>query len=58
MSGARERLLVELRGEKEIVDRSGHVNSEGVRVEETERPFEVMQVDVMKYEEKGFDGGF
>ena len=32
-----------------------YVNPEGMRVEETERLFEVMQVDVMKYEEKGFD---
>ena len=30
------------------------MNPEGVRVEEMERLFEVMQVDVMKYEEKGF----
>ena len=26
-----------------------------MKVEETERLFEVMQADVMKYEEKGFD---
>ena len=29
-------------------------NPEGVRVRETERLFEVLQVDVVKYEEKGF----
>ena len=33
-----------------------YVNAEGLRVEETERLFEVMQVDVMKYEGKGFGG--
>ena len=32
-----------------------YVNSEGVRVRETERLFEVLQVDVVKYGEKGFD---
>ena len=53
MSSAREELVwVELRGEGND-DRS--VNPEGVRVEEMERLFEVMQVDVMKYEEKRFD---
>ena len=30
-------------------------NSEGGRVEEMAMLFEVMQVDAMKYEEKGFD---
>ena len=30
-----------------------YVNPDCVRVEETESLFEVMQVDVMKYEEKG-----
>ena len=34
-----------------------YVNPEGMRVEETKRLFEVMQVDVMKYEEKSFWGG-
>ena len=38
---------------KEIDDKSGYVNPEGVRLEETERLLE--EVDVMKYEEKGFD---
>ena len=34
-----------------------YVNSEGMR--DTERLFEVLQVDVVKYEEKGlYDGGF
>ena len=32
-----------------------YVNPEGVRVRETERLFKVLQVDVVKYEEKGFD---
>ena len=32
-----------------------YVNPEGVRAEEMERLFEVMQVDVKKYDEKGFD---
>ena len=31
------------------------MNPEGVRVRETERLFEVLQVDVVKYEENGFD---
>ena len=39
-----------------------YVNPEGVTVEEMEKLFEVMQVDVMKYDENGFDvvvmGGF
>ena len=57
VSSARKGLVwVELRieGEKEIDDRSGLCESrrcEGRR----NRLFEVMQVDVMKYEEKGFD---
>ncbi len=32
-----------------------YVNQEGVRVRETDRLFEVLQVDVVKYEEKDFD---
>ena len=31
------------------------MNPAGVRVKETERLFEVMQLDVMKYEENIFD---
>ena len=31
-----------------------YVNPEGLRIEETERLFEEVQVDAMKYEEKGF----
>ena len=43
------------RGEMEIDDWVVYENPEGVRVEEMERMFEVTQVNVMKYEEKGFD---
>ena len=32
-----------------------YVNPEGVRVRKTERLFEVLQVDVVKYEDKSFD---
>ena len=32
-----------------------YVNPEGVRVRETEKLFEVLQLDVVKYEEKDFD---
>ena len=32
-----------------------YVNQERVRVRETERVLEVLQVDVLKYEEEGFD---
>ena len=32
-----------------------YVNLEEVRVRETEKLFEVLQVDVVKYEENGFD---
>ena len=43
------------RGEKEIGDRSSLCESRGVRVEEMERLFEVIQVDIIMYEEKCFD---
>ena len=46
---------VEGRGEKEIDDGSGLIESMGMGIEETERLFKVMQVDVIEYEEKGFD---
>ena len=47
---------MELRGEGRIkLMTRGLCESRGVRVEEMERLFEVMHVDVMKYEEKDFD---
>ena len=48
---------VERREEKELMIGVVYANPEGVRAEETERLFEVMHVDVIKYEEKGCDGG-
>ena len=58
VSSAREGLLwVELRGEgrRKLMVGVVYVNPVGVQLEEKDRLFEVMQVDVMKYEEKGFD---
>ena len=45
---------VEGRGEKEIDDRSGLCKSRGCESSKARELFEVMQVDVMKYEEKVF----
>ena len=47
---------MELRGEERRKLMLGVVYmNPGVRVEGTERLFEVMQVDVIEYEEKGFN---
>ena len=42
-------------GRRKLIIGVVYLTQEGVRVEEMERLFEVMHVDVMKYEEKGFD---
>ena len=60
VSSAREGLVwVKFRREGRRILMIGvvYVNPEGLRVEEPERPFEAMEVDVMKFEGKGCDGG-
>ena len=57
VSSAQEELVwEELRGEgrRKLMIGVVYVNPECVRVDEMERLFEEMQVDAMKYEEKGF----